>query len=325
MSMNPVLGREELSRLPFRRRPVPRQGTRLVFEGPNGELTVPPHPYTAGEGWWRGPRAMYVVDVTEHAERFECTLPCRGGALHFDSVVAYSWQVAAPEVVVREQEADPAAHCERFLRERLRAVTKRFTALQSHDAEEAIRAELSPVELVVGRGLRISALRVELIINAEQKVLASEKEIEALRHEVEILKTRGRIERDGLNQDAELEQQEKRARHYAALLAGGGPALAGMIAAQDPSKAEEAVRFMVELHEKDQQMAIETLKVIIEGDQLRLGELDDAVTTAVQRFKAIFGPSGTRFGTSAAIDPTEEPEAIADRPAPEPDEGGGRP
>ncbi|MBY8873794.1 CCDC90 family protein [Micromonospora sp. PLK6-60] len=324
MSMNPVLGREELSRLPFRRWPAPRQGTRLVFEKPDGELVAPRHPYTAGERWWRGPRAMYVVDVTEHAEDFTCTLPCAAGALHFDAVVNYSWQVIEPETVVREQEADPAAHCERFLRERLRTITKRFAALDSHDAEEAIRGDLSPVGVDVGRGLRVSGLRVELTINAEQKALASELEIEKLRQEVELLKQRGEIDRTKAAQDADLARHRERSTYFAELLAGGGAALAGVIAAEDPSKANEAVRFMVDLYEKDQQLAIDALKVISDGGQLRLGDLDDAVTAAVRRFQAIVGPSGggLRLGEPALGRATEEPQMIADQAAPAPDEPG---
>ncbi|MEV0153949.1 hypothetical protein AB0H57_09445 [Micromonospora sp. NPDC050686] len=325
MSMNPVLSREELSRLPFRRWPVPRQGTRLVFEKPDGELVAPRHPYTAGERWWRGPRALYVVDVTEHAERFTCTLPCSAGALHFDAVVDYSWLVTEPETVVREQEANPAAHCERFLRERLRTVAKRFTALDSHRAEEAIRDDLPAVGVDVGRGLRVSGLQVELTINAEQKALASELEIEALRQRVELLKQEGEITRTKLAQEADLARHRERSEYFAGLLAGGGAALAGVIAAEDPSKANEAVRFMVDLYAKDQQLAIDALKVISDGGQLRLGDLDDAVTAAVRRFQAIVGPAGggLRLGEPALGRP-EEPPMIADQAAPDqPEDGAG--
>ncbi|MEV4656284.1 hypothetical protein [Micromonospora sp. NPDC049301] len=319
VSTHPVLNREELSRLPFRRRPVAQPGTQLVFQNADGQLISPGHPYTAGDLWWRGPRVMYVVDITAHDESFIAQLPCDGDTLHFDAAVRYSWRVSEPATVVRENVTEPAARCQAYLTDRLRSVTRRFAGLKSQAAEEEARAQLSSGSLVVGGGLLISAFQVELSINSEQKTLAKDLEIESLRHQVAMLKEKGRQELEGISQDGELVRHKQRTEHFAALLAAGPAAVAAIIAAEDPQKASEAANFMVALYEKDERLAVEALKVIAEGNQLRIGDLDDAVAAVVDRFKAVVGRTDSRLGAQNVPTALGGPAAmIADQPAPAP-------
>ncbi|MEQ4302616.1 hypothetical protein ABNF97_14655 [Plantactinospora sp. B6F1] len=292
MIRGPVLERKELRRLPFQRRPIAEPGTRLVFQMSSGQLVAPAHPYTTGDVWWRGPRAVYVIYTSPQPAYFTCTLPCAGDTLFFDAAVRFSFAVSDPVSVVREQVSDPIADCRRYLMDPLRAVTRKFTAMQPEAAERAIRSMLAEAPTDLANGLRITDLRVELTINAEQGQLAKDLEIQTLRQQLAMRTETDRIVLTKLNQDAELARHQERAAFHERLLSGGGAALAGSIVAQDPTKATEAAKFMMSLYDQDQKLAVEALKVIMDGDQIRLGEMDSAVQAVVERFKGMISQGG---------------------------------
>ncbi|MFY1689501.1 hypothetical protein [Plantactinospora sp. WMMB782] len=315
----PVLERKELRRLPFQRRPIAEPGTQLVFQMSSGQLVAPRHPYTTGDVWWRGPRAVYVIYTSPQPAYFTCTLPCAGDTLFFDAAVRFSFSVADPVSVVREQVSDPIADCRRYLMEPLRAVTRRFTAMQPEAAERAIRSTLAETPIDLANGVRISDLRSELTINAEQGEIARNLEIQTLRQQLAMRTETDRITLDKLNQDADLARHQERAAFHERLLSGGGAALAGSIVAQDPTKATEAANFMISLYEQDQKLAVEALKVIMDGDQIRLGEMDSAVQAVVERFKGMITQGGARLVPNQATGELPSAPVRDGQAAPPPD------
>lgn len=295
----PILSRQELRRLPFQRRPVAEPGTRLVFQMSSGELVAPIYPYTMGDVWWRGPRAAYVVDTRPHAVSFQCQLPCDGDALHFDAAIGFAWSVHDPVVVVRELVADAVGDCRGYLIQRMRGISRRFSALDSEAAELAILRELGEVPVDLDRGLRISGLGVELRLDPEQAPIARDLEIVSLRQKLAEAERRGQARIDQIGQEADLGLHQERADFFARILAGGGASMAGNVLAQDASKAAEAANLMMSIYRQDQDVAIQAMKVVLDSDQVRIGELDDAVAAAVSRFKALLSPDAGKLSSGA--------------------------
>ncbi|MEU5674108.1 hypothetical protein ABZ749_27920 [Micromonospora sp. NPDC047753] len=295
-----MLSKQELRRLPFQRRPVADPGTRLVFQMPSGELLAPDPPFTTGDVWWRGPRAVYVVDIRPHNSSFQCTLPSEGDALHFDASIAFAWTVHKPVTVVREMVEDPPGGCRGHLIQRMRGISRRYSALNSAAAERAISLELGQDSIDLEEiGLRITNFTVELRLDPAQAPIAKDLEIAALRQRLAEQEERGKAAINRIAQTSDLQLHEIRARFYAELLSGGGASMAGNLLAQDPTKAAEAADFMVGLWQRDQEVAMRAMKVVLESDQLRLGEIDGAVSAAVESFTALVSQAGNKLAPGA--------------------------
>lgn len=296
---NPVLSRQALRRLPFQRRPVADPGTTLVFQRANGQLVAPAHPYTTGDIWWRAPRAMFVVDTSPHAESFTCDLPCGGDALYFQAEVSFTWSVHRPEIVVDNNISDAAADCQGHLIAAMRAVTRKFRPHASEQAETAVNAELFQVPADLLSGLRITGVSVALRLDPDQLDLARKLQIAALEQQLAETRVRGQAEIDKINQDAELERRQERAEYYSTVFAQGSLGIAGSMLAQDPSKVAGAAEFMVSVEQQDRDLAIRAMKVLVDSDQLRIGELDPAVQAVVKRFTALVTEVGDRVAGGA--------------------------
>jgi hypothetical protein len=294
---NPILGREELPRWPFRRRPIAQPGTTLVFQTSNGTLINPSFPVTSGDVSLRGLRVMFVVDLRPRGGAFQCKLPSRDAALEFDVAVNYTWLVREPITVVEQQVSDAQAECQAHLTRILRRVSRRIPAASPDAAEVAMTDELSGPVPMAGRGLEITAAAVE--VRSDSNVID--------------------IELEKFNQSGQLALHDQRVRYFADVLKHGGVAMAANILAQDPAKAAEAAQFMVGLSEKDQRVALDAMKIIIDGDQVRIGELDDAVRAVVERFQSIVSRTD---GTRAAELLAGETALIGEAAAPPGGEGG---
>ncbi|MBA2695200.1 MAG: hypothetical protein H0U62_05000 [Actinobacteria bacterium] len=297
-----LVSRMELCRLPFQRRPVAEPGTTLVFHMANGQLVEPSYPYTTGETWWRGPKAAYVVDVTPHAAQFECQLPSSAGAVYFSATVSYSWNVHDAARVVREQVADPAAECRAHLSRWLPTVTSRFSPDRPAEAGTCIRVELGRASIDLERGIRIQDLDAQLRMDPDQALLAKEWEIGKLRQEIAKRDAGGKGEVAAIEQRTELHLQSEREQHYSTAVTGGRERVMAVVMAQDPAKAPEILNTMIGLSEREEQRTLEAIKVLIDGGEIRLGELDGAVQAAVERISGILGKPVAQVGSGPATD-----------------------
>jgi len=318
-----IVGSQSLGRLPFRRRPVAEPGTTLVFQLASGEIVAPSHPYTTGDVWWRRAQKVYIVDARSHAEAFRCTTPCAGDAVHFDASVSFAWSVWQAAAVVREQVDDAAAQCSGYLTQRMRQITRRFAAEQSAEAEQAVQLELGAGPINLDRGLRITGFTVALALDAEQAQLAKTITMAPLQHRIDKAKKKSSLKIDKMGQKAELARHKERAHFYTELLSAGPASMAANMLAQDPTRAAEAANFMVALAQQDQDLAIRAMKVLVESDQIRIGEIDPAVAAVVERFTALVSEAGGKLASGALPAPAPDrqlPSATAptgEEPAPE--------
>jgi hypothetical protein len=275
----PILNRLELKRLPFARRPIPEPGTTLVFQMPDNRLIEPNPPYTAGETWWKGPKAAYVVDSRPHGAVFTCTLPSRGDAVFFDATVQFTWRVSHAVEVVREQVTDPEAECETYLAKNLPTITRRHEYNQPAAAEADVSKTVGQRTLpLLGRGVQIEAVHALLRIDQEQIDLFRKLHAAPHQHQYETIQARHSLTIDEIRRTAMNE-----------IVSGGPERLYGFILQQDPARGMEVVTQMQAMADRDKQRAIEAIKVLIDGEEIRLGELDGAVAAAVEGFRKILG------------------------------------
>jgi len=317
---NPILGRQELSRLPLQRRPVADPGTTLVFVTRRGELIGAQQAYTMGEIWWRGPRAVYTVDTKPHSESFSCRLPAKGDALYFDASVAYSWLVHDAAVVVRDQVTDAAGCCQEHLVKEMRRICRRVDPINddpAEQAERAIHAEFGQTKITLANGLCIVSLHAALNLDPEQAVIAKDLMIGTLRQQRDEMTARGHDGIEDIKQTGELRRKRARIEFYEELV---GSKLLANVLAEDPSKATETVQLIFSMEQQKRDKAIQAMQVIIEGGHLQIGDLDPAITAVVSQFTSLVSQVNTAV---AGVPPAAVPNSpggpgtpqLADTPA----------
>ncbi|MEU4619993.1 hypothetical protein AB0G04_08425 [Actinoplanes sp. NPDC023801] len=295
--IRPILQTLELKRLPFARRPIAQPGTILVFQMPDNQLIAPQPPYTTGETWWKGPKLAYVVDNRPHGGDFTCQLPAAGDALFFEATVRFTWRVSDPVEVVRELIEDPEAECRTYLLTNLPTITRRHQYNEPAAAESDVQRTVGQRPLSLsGRGIRIEALHVGLKIPEAR--ISTFQDLQSAQHEQQLamLKTMHEQQIQALKQD-----------RMNAIVTGGPQALYAFVLEQDPARGLEIVTQMQGLADLEKQRAIEAIKVLIDGDEIRAGELDGAVAAAVEGFRNILGQYAGPSGAPA--------KAITDTPA----------
>jgi len=309
----PILERLELSRLPFKRRPVAQPGTRLVLQMADGSVVAPVHPYTTGETWWRGPKYAFVVDLRAYRASFVAELPSSAAALYFTATVGYAWSVHDAAAVVSKGVGDPEPSCRSCLERRMPKITGRSGPLDIADAVRRLDEELGRRPIDLSNGIRIQNVHVQLRMDADQAALAKEKEIGELRQALAERDAEGEGVINQIRQRNELKLEAERQQRYLEAVGGGRVTMMALVIAQNPAKAPEILDTMIGLSEREEQRTLQAVKVLIDGGEIRIGELDGAVSAAVSRISAILGK-----GLSAA-EPDHQLPAVAASP---PDDGG---
>ncbi|WP_326767213.1 hypothetical protein OG978_24205 [Streptomyces sp. NBC_01591] len=141
---DPVVTVRQLSRFGFARRPLTRIDHALVFSARDGsyETYLPPvRPTRAGAAAKRY-TSVYEVDMGVHPVREEIGLPSNDDAFEFGVVVELSWQVVDPALFVASRHRDVPRLLIGELEQSARAVTRRYPASRSAEAEEALLREV---------------------------------------------------------------------------------------------------------------------------------------------------------------------------------------
>jgi hypothetical protein len=260
---NPITGPTRLRRWPFQRRPVVQPGSTHVFQRSSGGLVSAGTGMTASDVTLRGLQQLYEVDIRAHGASFDCTLPSRNTALLFNVTTTYSWRVDDPLRVVHEKVFDAPATCKVHLMGLMRRICRRFDEHQEELVEiELNDALINPIPLT-DSGLVITAVTID--VRSDRDVLD--------------------LGRERYTQAGALELHKLRVSFFGDIVASGS--LVANILAQDPHKAEEAALFVDRQLQADRQVAIDAMKILVEGDAIRYGEIDDAVVAVVERFRAI--------------------------------------
>jgi hypothetical protein len=246
---------------------------------------------TASDLSLRGFRTMYTVDTRVHGARFQARFPSRNVALQFDVAVTHNWTVVDPELVVQHQVVDAPASCQAHLVKLLRPLFRRMDVLDEADAEQLVNDALVHSIRLSELGLMITNTSVEVRSDAE-----------ALG-----------IKREQYTQTEHLGLHEERVRFFDRMSSIGNAA--ANILAADPEKAIEAATFLDGQLQRDKNVALEAMRVLLEGGGVVPGDLDGAVVAVVERFQSIVSPaSGAVAGTGADPVPAALTRSASDVP-----------
>jgi hypothetical protein len=132
--------------------------------------------------------------------------------------------------------------------------------------------------MVRGRGIHLENIHVQLQISPDHIATIQGLHTALQEHELEKVKT-----------EHDLEIQEMKRKWMNEVVSGGPERLYAFILQEDKSRGMEIVSQMRQMEDRDKQHALDAIKVLIEGGELRAGELDGAVSTAVEGFRNILG------------------------------------
>jgi hypothetical protein len=315
---NPILDRLEIRPLTIRQQLLD-PGTMLVFQLPGNRLEAPPQGFSITDMLKKRPKFAYTIDVRSHGASFECQLPAKGDAVFFSATVNYTWVVSDPVQVVSQQVSNPEGDCYAYLYQVLPQITRRHDFEQPAAAEEDLRRTRAGRTLELPhRGLRILDVYMHLRISDDQRDKVAQLTSISVEQRLKMTQTRNEAEVAALSQQKELELQAERQRTMEALVKGGAEKMYAFVIQQDQTKGLDVISRMEALADRDKQRALDAMKVLIDGGEIRLGELDGAVAAAVAGFRAILGqytaddakplPIESSVGSPAGTD-SAEPES----------------
>lgn len=286
---NPIINRLEIRPLAIRRQLLD-PGTMLVFQLPDNTLEAPPQGFGPGEMIKKRPKAAFTVDVRAHTASFECRLPAKGDAVFFSATVNYTWMVGDPVRVVSHQVTNPEGDCWAYLMQVLPQITRRHEFEHPAAAEEDLQRTRAGRTLELAqRGLRILDVYMHLRISDEQRDKVAELAAISVEQRLAMSRTRNEADLAALAQQRELERQAERQATIEALVRGGADKMYAFVIQQDQTRGLDVISRMEALADRDKQRALGAMKVLIDGGEIRLGELDGAVAAAVSGFRAILG------------------------------------
>lgn len=314
---NPILNRLEVRPLTIRR-PLLDPGTTVVFQLPDNRLEAPPQGFSMAEMLKKRPRFAFTVDVRAHTTSFECQLPAKGDAVYFSATVNYTWMVGDPVQVVSQQVINPEDDCYAYLSQVLPQITRR------HDFEKPAAAEEDLQKIRAGRtldlpqrGLRILDVHMHLRISDEQRDKVAQLTAIAMEQRLAVTRNRNEAELAALTQRNELELQAERHRTMEEMIRGGAEKMYAFVVQQDPARGLDVISRMEALADRDKRLALDAMKVLIDGGEIRLGELDGAVAAAVAGFRSILGEYTSGDAAPSAVESSADDTATADSHEPE--------
>jgi hypothetical protein len=289
---NPIVGWQAQPRLRlFRPRIVASPGIALVLFRETGQLD--PLLPTKGAITLRflsDVRAIYRIDVSEHALGFRFRLPCARDPHEFIADVDLVCAVSEPAKVVERWMTDVRRVLEPRLEEALRAVSGGFAIDQRDDAERALRDELRDR---ASKGELDNALQIDRV---------------GLRlHMDEATQTHltGRV---GLERDID------RAGLLAEVMNGRDWTLLAVQLERNPGSVSEAIAAISSRQQLDLDSKIKVLSFLLDKNVIEEAQLAEAGTKGVLGRALLDALNLTRPEASPAL----PSEGGADQPEPEP-------
>jgi len=309
---NPILNRLEIKPLAIRRQLL-EPGTTLVFQLPDNRLEAPPQGLSVTEMLKKRPKFAFTVDVRAHTATFECQLPAKGDAVYFSATVNYTWLVGDPVRVVSQQVLNPEGDCYAYLMQVLPQITRRHDFEQPAAAEQDLQRTRAGRTLELPqRGLRILEVYMHLRISDAQRDKVAQLTAISMEQRLALAQAENEAALAALAQKKELERQAERQGTMEALVKGGAEKMYAFVIQQDQTRGLEVISRMEALADRDKQRALDAMKVLIDGGEIRLGELDGAVAAAVAGFRAILGEYTTDDAKPVSVESSTGGQALTD-------------
>jgi hypothetical protein len=110
-------------------------------------------------------RLAYEVDVADHHDDVEASLPSQGDVFEFKLRLVIDWRVTDPVRIVARGVDDGLALCKDHLVDLMRDITRRWPIESSFDAETEIRRTLGSDAIVLPEGITVCRVRPQLTID----------------------------------------------------------------------------------------------------------------------------------------------------------------
>jgi hypothetical protein len=279
---NPILSKEKFDRWHHLwSPPVPEPGVAIVIfragQPPYMTLTTGQRP-SAGQLIGGHLKAIYMVDVTEHAFSFNCSLPCKGDAFKFDAEVQVTYHVMDPAIIVDRNIIDVRTVLEPLLINAMRNISRKYEVEQSADAECDIAKMMKGAS---GSGFKVDRLLVKLELDDDARNhIRKLKELERIKERenkaTELTKQRDQIE---------MERMQTKMDFYSPLIREGQWNLLALQLANRPEDAVAVMQWLSQQNHADTNNMLQALKVMLDNDVLEGFQLQESGKKLLQFFE----------------------------------------
>jgi hypothetical protein len=313
---NPILARpEQILGRPRRRRDRAHPGVAVVLSDGRGKLLTEWSEQPLPWSMMTRPMATYQVDVGEHSLQFDCTLPCKGDAHHFQAHVALAWKVHDPAEVVRRNLTDVSAVLRPWVERRMRHVSREATLAHSERAENTINQQLGDEPQVFECGLTVVSFHAKLMLDeTEWKHLRGMAEI---RRQIEFERERealAKVQHDHARKEQERDAalRDMRSDRARAVVQQGLISVVAEHLASNPDDQAYVIGVLREEGHAKMRSTVQVLQTMLDARKLEGVDLDRVREQALRNL--LDGLKMTLTRSDA------EPAAIQAQPGSEPAE-----
>ena len=117
---------------------------------------------TAGEWRWGGFHTVYQVDTATFPVNFQCDLPCKSDAFHFQANVQLDCSANDPATIVQRNSSDIKADIEKRVIDAIRPLSRTYDVEEIEKAEDALRREIKRLDYQIGVEIDYAAISLDL-------------------------------------------------------------------------------------------------------------------------------------------------------------------
>jgi SOS-response transcriptional repressor LexA len=232
---------------------------------------------------WPNYKMFYKVDVTEHWFGFNCDLPCKSDAFHFQAEARVVYSVDNPATIVKRNVTDAYEVLSPLIIRSMRTVSR------NHDVEEIDATERAITEIVEREiydvGLRVNRCVVKL--NLDENARAYIRKLRQIERDKELEKREVELQRQ--RDELEMEQMKSKMDFYSTLIKQGYRQLLALQLSQYPEELATIAQMLRQHHQAEIEHQLTALKMLLEKDALEDFQVEQIRKRFLQRFVENFG------------------------------------
>lgn len=311
---DPIVGTGDFPKLNlFGSRPTVEPGVALVVYSDKGDVLVlmPGQRLTAGDVAWKNYKGYFKVDIGVHNLEFQTKVPCNKDAFSFEAKLQITCQVEKPDVIVKNKIRDVLAALKPEIENRMRTISRKYSADQSEDAEQEINNSFKSGLHVNGIFASQIISNLELPTEAREhihKIQSTKNEIarQEVAYELESTKLRYENELAAAKLKHENDLKKQRMDFYAPLIKKGQWNLLALQLAEHPEDVASIVNLINQQQQADRENQLKMLKIMLEEDFVEGFQVEEVRKRILQKLLDSLGPVNTKALTDGSAKATPE-------------------